>query len=488
MIPAIALIWPILPELILAVTALMLLLAGVYQGEKNTQLITYTAVLALIAASLATVVKPLQASTFGYTGFLVENTFTDYMRILVMLTSAVVLLTCYRQLERDSLNRFELPVLMLLSTLGMLLIIAANDFMMFFVGLELQTLPVYVLVAMRPNATIVSEAAVKYFILGALSTVFILYGISFIYGYIGTTEFSGIAVGLSGLPSLSTPLILALMFLLAGIAFKISVAPFHMWIPDVYEGSPTAVTLFIASAPKVAAMVFLIRLLFGPLDGYVEIWQPLLQILAILSMIVGVFGALFQANIKRLLAYSTIANVGYMLLGIVSVSIEGIQAILVYLVLYVIMTIGAFGCLLNLRRQGEMPENIDDLKGLSKTSPRIALIFAILMFSLAGIPPLAGFFAKLMVFMAAVDAGLYPLVIIATLTTVIGAAYYLKIVKVMYFDDPIGGEAELPYDRRVSRETAIIIASAAIINVFFFILPGPVMSRAEEAASELFVR
>lgn len=479
-------IWPIIPQVIIAITALLLLLTGVFQGKKNSTLITYTAVLALIAGALATLAKPINNGSFVFSGFLAHNTFTDYMQFFVLLTTVVVMLATHRQLEKDEMNRFEYPVLMMLSALGMLFMIAANDFIMFFMGLELQSLSIYVLVAMRRNRTIVSEAAVKYFLLGVLSTVFILYGISFIYGFVGTTEFYGVAVGLSGLPALSIPLILAMIMLMAGLAFKLSLVPFHMWAPDVYEGSPTVVTMFIASAPKIAAIVFFIRLLFGPLFGYVEIWQPVLQVLSVLSMTVGVFGALYQTNLKRLLAYSTVANVGYMMLGVASVSIEGVQGVIVYLILYVIMTLGAFAFLINLRRNGEMINDIDDLKGLSEVSPTMALTFAIFMFSLAGIPPLAGFFGKLVVFIAAVNAGLYHIVILAVMTTVIGAAYYLKIVKTMYFDQPISVASERQYDRNVSKETFVILAAAAAINVLFFVWPSPIMSKAEEAATVLF--
>jgi NADH-quinone oxidoreductase subunit N len=498
MVKLISSIWPIIPQIIIAVTALMLLVTGVFQGKRNTALITYTAVLSLLVAALATIAKPLDAGSFGFNGFLAQNSFTDYTQVFVLLTTAAVMLATHRQLEKDEMNRFEYPILMMLSTLGMLFLMAANDFIMFFVGLELQSLALYVLVAMRRNRAIVSEAAVKYFILGALSTAFILYGISFIYGYVGTTEFYGIAIKLSGLQgmslettglqSLSLPLILAIVLIIAGMAFKLSLVPFHMWAPDVYEGSPTIVTLFIASAPKVAAMVFFIRLLYGPLFGYAEVWQPIIQFLSVMSMVIGVFGALFQTNIKRLLAYSTIANMGYMLLGVASLSIQGIQSVLMYLILYIIMTIGVFAFLLNLRRNGEMVTTIDDLKGLSQVSPKMALAFAIFMFSLAGIPPLAGFFAKLVVFMAAIDAGLYPIVVIAALTTVVGAAYYLKIVKTMYFDHPVSVESERPYDRNVSRDTAVILTAAAVINAFFFIIPGPMMLKAEEAAAVLFER
>ncbi len=479
-------IWSVIPQIIIALTALMLLITGLFQGKKNSSLITYTGVLSLLVAALATVSKPANIDRFGSSDFLAQNMFTDTMQVFVLLITAVVMLATHRQLEKDEMNRFEYPVLMMLSVLGMLFMMAADDFIMFFVGLELQSLAIYVLVALRRNRAMVSEAAVKYFILGVLATAFILYGISLIYGFTGSTAFFVIRDRLAG--GMLAPIILAMVFILAGVAFKISLAPFHMWAPDVYEGSPTVVTLFIASAPKVAAIVFFIRLLYGPLESYEEIWQPILQMLSVLSMVVGVFGALFQTNIKRLLAYSTIANVGYMMVGVASVSIEGIQSVLLYLVLYMIMTIGTFSFLLNLRRNGDMVNTIDDLKGLSQVSPKMALAMAVLMFSLAGIPPLAGFFAKLMVFIAAINAGLYTLVVIALLTTVVGAAYYLKIIKTMYFDEPVATATERPYDLNVSRETGFIITAAAGINVFFFLAPGPVMAKAWEVATVLFER
>lgn len=491
MIKIISSMWPIIPHVIIALTALMLLMTGVFQGKKNSPLITYIGVLSLLVAAFLVMIrtfsKTLNPNLFDFTAFLSVNTFTDYMQIFVLLTTAVVLLATHRHLEKDEMNRFEYPILMMLSCLGMLFMIAAYDFIMLFVGLELLSLPIYVLVAMRRNRLVVSEAAVKYFLLGALSTVFILYGISFIYGIAGTTNFYVIRDMLSG-PALTMPVILAMVFLVSGLAFKLSLVPFHMWAPDVYEGSPTVVTVFIASAPKIAAMVFFIRLLYDPLKDYEEVWQPLIQVLSVLSMLIGVFGALFQTNIKRLLAYSTIANVGYMLLGVASVSIEGIQSVLIYLVLYITMTIGTFSFLLNLRRNGEMITTIDDLKGLSQVSPKMALAFGILMFSLAGVPPLAGFFAKLMVFMAAINAGLYHIVIIAVLTTVVGAAYYLKILKAMYFDKPVNSDAERPFDRNVSRETAFILTAAAVINVFFILTPDPFVEKAEQAAKVLFER
>lgn len=481
-------IWPIFPEVILALSALLLLMAGVFQGDKNTSVITLFAVSTLVLTSVVTLLEPQNAPLLGVSGFVIQNTFTKYMQVLVYIITALVILTTHRQLEQDGINRFEVPVLMLLSTLGMSFMLSANDFIMFFVGLELQTFPVYILVAMKRNSSMVSEAAVKYFIMGAIASIMILYGVSFIYGYTGTTEFERLAGGLSALPKNALPLILAMVFILAGVAFKVSIVPFHMWTPDVYEGSPTGVTLFIASAPKLAAMAFLIRMLYGPLYSYVDIWQPMILALSALSMVLGVFTALFQMSIKRLLAYSTIANMGYVFLGVGCYSQEGIQSVVVYLLIYMIMTIGVFACLMNMRRQGEMPVNIDDLKGLSRVYPKMSFALAVLMFSLAGIPPLAGFFAKLMVFMAAVDAGHYALVVLAVLTTVVGAAYYLKIIKVMYFDEPIGGESELPYDKNVSRETGWIIAATVAVNALFFIMPGPIISNSEEATAVLFER
>lgn len=479
-------VWSILPQIIIGLTALILLLAGLFQGKKNSPLITYTGVLALLAACLATLAKPIQIDRFASSDFLVQNGFTDVMQVFVLLVTALVMLATHRQLEKDEMNRFEYPVLMMLAALGMIFMMAADDFMIFFVGLELQSLSIYILVALRKNRAIAGEAAIKYFILGVLATVFILYGISLIYGFTGSTAFYVIRDRLAG--GMMAPIILAMVFILGGMAFKLSLAPFHMWAPDVYEGSPTTVTLFIASAPKVAAMVLFIRLLFGPLESYEEIWQPMLQMLSIFSMLVGVFGALFQTNIKRLLAFSTVANFGYMMIGVASVSIEGLQSVLVYLILYVIMTLGIFSFLLNLRRNGEMINTIDDLKGLSQVSPKMALAMAILMFSLAGIPPLAGFFAKLMIFIAAINAGLYTLVTVALLTTVVGAAYYLRIVKTMYFDEPVVSATDRPYDMGVSRETGGILIASAAINVFFVLAPSPLVSKAWEVATVLFER
>ncbi len=477
----------VMPEIVLALAALVLLLVGVFRGDASLPLIVGGVNGVLLGAVLFVLIEP-DNQTMGLENYslLISDGFIRFAQITVLLLTFGVMLSSYRYLVRDKVGRFEYPILLLLSTLGMLMLIAANDLLVFFVGLELQSLPVYVMVAMRRDRSIVVEAAMKYFILGGLSVIFILYGASFLYGYTGTTEFSGIATVLSNLKTLPYPIVWAIVLMLAGIAFKISAVPFHMWTPDVYEGAPTPVTLFIASAPKLAAMIFLIRFLYGPLGQFVEVWQPMIQIMAALSMVVGVFAALFQTSIKRLLGYSAVSHMGYALLGVSCASFEGVHSVLVYMILYSIMVLGTFACILHLRRRGESLDDLDDFKGLAQLHPRMACALAILMFSLAGIPPLAGFFAKLTVFLAAVEAGLYPLVILAVITTVIGATYYLRIVKLMYFDAPVGGEATLPFDRLRARETALVIALAASVNLFYFLLPQPLINASEKATQILF--
>ncbi|MEN8235969.1 MAG: NADH-quinone oxidoreductase subunit NuoN [Pseudomonadota bacterium] len=477
----------VMPELVLAISTCALLLIGVFKGDKSLPLVVGGTGGALLGALLVTFLEP-DNITMGIENrsLLISDGYIRFAQAVVLLLTFGGLLSSYRYLIREKVGRFEYPILIMISALGMIMLIAANDLLLFFVGLELQSLPVYILVAMLRNKSVTIEAAVKYFILGGLATILILYGASFIYGYTGTTEFYGIKAALESEPQIPYSVVWALVLILAGMAFKISAVPFHMWTPDVYEGAPTPVTLFIATAPKVAAMVFMIRFLFGPFADYVDIWQPLVQGLAILSMLLGVFAALFQTNLKRLLAYSAIAHVGYALIGVSCASLEGVHSVLIYIVLYALMALGAFSCLMHLRRHGETPVHINDLKGLSKLNPHMALALAILMFSLAGIPPLAGFFAKFTVFLAAVDAGLYPLAILGVLTTVIGATYYLRIIKVMYFDGPVGGDATLPYDRPLARETALVIAVSAGLNLFYFLFPEPLVSQSEQAATILF--
>ncbi len=478
---------PVLPALILGSSALGLLMIGVGYGTKGLPLVSHGSIMMLILATLSTfVILPVSPLDLTFGNLIISDAYVRFAQMIILLATTVVLLASFQHLKQDRIDYFEYPILVLFSCAGMVLLVAANDLLMMFVALELQSLPIYALVAMRRSDTHASEAAVKYFVLGVLASVFILYGSSFIYGYTGTTDFQAIVLTFNEFINVPIPLVLAIVLLTAGLAFKISAVPFHMWTPDVYEGSPTPVTLFIASAPKIAAMVFIIRLLFGPLGQFVDNWQPLIQALAILSMVIGTITALFQVNIKRLLAYSTISHMGYALVGVASGSPAGVQGVLIYLVLYTVMIVGTFACLLNLRRHGKMPLDIDDLRGLSKIHPKMALALAILMFSLGGIPPLAGFFGKLFVFMAAIDANLYLLVIIGAMTTVIGMGYYLRIVKVMYFDDSIGDDATMAYDQKVSQPTVLVIIAAILINLLFFVWPQPMINKADQAALSLF--
>lgn len=483
-------LFPLLPELTLALFALGLLLAGVFQGGKALKIVSYGALFALALATLLVFIEPnSQTVAFRFEAFIVRDSFTILIQFLILTASLIVFFASFLHLQRDNLGRFEYPVLFLFAVIGMLLMVSANDFLLFFVALELQGLSIYVLVAFDRDRAFVAEAAIKYFILGTLSTILILYGASFVYGYTGTTDFNGIEVALAAYETVPLPLVVAMVFIIAGLAFKVSAVPFHMWTPDIYEGTPTPVVLFISSAPKIAAMAFLLRLLFGVFGQFMAAWQPIILALAILSMIWGVVAAVFQNNIKRLLAYSTISHMGFMLTGVSAASIEGVQSVILYLMIYAVMAIGTFTCLLNLRYHGQTPETIDDLRGLSKSNKPLAASLAILMFSLAGIPPLAGFFAKFSVFIAAINAGQYVLVIAGVLCSVIAAGYYLRVIKVMYFDAPsaVGGSQGISYDKGLSKNALLIISGIILINLLFFMVPDSVMWYANRAAVTLFV-
>lgn len=442
----------------------------------------------LLLAAGSVLIEGQEYIASAYQSFLINNDYIQMAQFLIIATTFLVLLATFKHLSKDEIGVFEYPVLCLLSCLGMIILVSANDLITFFLGLELQSLAIYVMAAMRRKKVKVSEAAVKYFVLGAIASAFLLFGSSYIYGLTGTTSFEGISVGLSNSNVVTFPFVFAFILLVSGLAFKISAVPYHMWTPDVYEGSPTPVTLFIASAPKLAALAFFVRLLFGPLSEFMAVWQTAISALAIASMLLGVFAALFQTNIKRLLAYSAISHMGYALVGVAASSVEGVKGVLVYITIYMVMTLGVFGCLLNLRVQGKMPEELDDLRGLSKTYPKMAAFMGILMFSLAGIPPLAGFFGKFLVFVAAVNAGLYTLAIIGVLATVVGAAYYLKIVKLMYFDEPETMPVTRKFDPTPSVETGVVVFAAAAASLLFFVQPDLLIEYAEKAASVLFER
>jgi NADH-quinone oxidoreductase subunit N len=380
------------------------------------------------------------------------------------------------------MDRFEYPVLVLLATLGMLLMVSANDLMALYLGIELQSLSLYVIAAFRRDDSRATEAGLKYFVLGAVSSGMLLYGCSLIYGFTGTTTFAGIAQALKGVPHDAVPLglITGIVFLTAGLAFKVSAVPFHMWAPDVYEGAPTPVTAFFAAAPKVAAIALFLRALLSPFGELALEWRQVIIFISVASMILGAFAAIKQTNIKRLMAYSSIGHVGFALVGLAAGTQEGVRGVVVYMTIYLLMTLGTFACILSMRREGGMVETIADLAGLNRTHPGMALVLAIFMFSLAGIPPLAGFFAKFYVFVAAIKAGLFVLAVVGVLASVVGAFYYLTIIKLMYFDEPVGKLDPMRVELRT------VLAVAGLFNVLFFVYPAPLVSAASFAAKSLF--
>ncbi|SMF25159.1 NADH dehydrogenase subunit N [Tistlia consotensis] len=472
------------PELFLACAAIALLMLGVFRGDGAGRPIMRLSVLALIVALLL-VVFPMGGEGIFFNSLFIKDVFGNFMKGLVLVGSGLTILMGWRYVERERMDRPELPVLLLFATVGMLLMISANDLISLYVGLELQSLALYVAAAIRRDSLRASEAGLKYFVLGALSSGMLLYGLSLVYGFAGTTGFTDLAAAFARDAAAGTPvslgLIVGLVFVAAGIAFKISAVPFHMWTPDVYEGAPTAITAFFAVAPKVAAMALFVRVLMGPFGDLVGQWQQIVVFISIASMALGAFAAIAQSNVKRLMAYSSIGNVGYALVGLASGTEAGIRGVTIYMAIYLVMTVGTFACILAMRINERGVESIDDLRGLSKTHPMMAAALAIFMFSLAGIPPLAGFFGKLYVFLAAIQAGLYGLAVIGVLTSVVGAYYYLRIVKLMYFDEP----TEV-LDRPIGREVGLVMGVSALAILLFFVMPSLVVDGASAAALSLF--
>jgi len=472
-----------LPELIVAGAAILLLMLGVFTRRQNVGAVVWLAVLALVAAAVAILLGD-RADGVAFEGLFVVDAFGDFMKLLVLLGAGLTLLLSLHFIQREEMGQFEFPVLLLFACLGMLAMISANDLISLYMGLELQSLSLYVVAAFRRDSVRSSEAGLKYFVLGALSSGMLLYGASMLFGFTGQTSFAGLAQSFAtqtaGGQPLPLGLVLGLVFLMAGLAFKVSAVPFHMWTPDVYEGSPTAVTAFFAAAPKIAAMALLMRVVLGPFGELVPQWQQIVWVLAVASMLLGSFAAIGQSNIKRLMAYSSIGHIGFALVGLAPGTVEGAESVMVYLAIYLVMTVGTFACILSMRRKGRLVEGIDDLKGLAKSQPLMALALAVFMFSMAGIPPLAGFFAKLYVFLAAVESGLYVLAVIGVLSSVVGAYYYLRIVKLMYFD-----EGEEGFDRPLTREVGLILTAAALLIGLFAVLPGPLFDGAAAAAVSL---
>jgi len=473
---------PALPEMLLAVAAMALLVLGAWRGEGSTRLVSWLSVAALILV-LGVALLGGPERRVGFYGMFVTDAFALFMKSLVLAGSAVTILIGMHYNEEQRIARFEFPVLVMLATTGMMVMISANDLITLYVGLELQNLALYVVASFDRDSARSSEAGLKYFVLGGLSSGMLLYGLSLVYGFAGTTAFADLARLLVGSSPVSSGLIVGLVFIIAGLAFKTSAVPFHMWTPDVYEGAPTPVSAFFAVASKLAALALFMRVMISPFGSMIGEWRQVIVFLSIASMVLGSFAAIAQPNIKRLMAYSSIGHVGYSLIGLAAGTAAGIRGVLIYLAIYLFMNVGAWAVILCMRRQGRMLEQIADLSGLSRTNPALALALAIFMFSLAGVPPAAGFFGKLYIFLAAIDAKLTGLAVIGVVTSVVGAFYYLRIVKVMYFDEPVAA-----FDTPIVGELKGVLLVTALVTLFFFLLPGPIVGSAEVAASSLFLR
>jgi len=466
---------PVLPELVLAASAMVLLMVGAFRGQQTTSAVTSLAVIALIVTGVLELWLPGgKLTTFG--GSFIVDDFARFLKILALIGSGTALILSRGYLAQQA-KIFEYAILIMLSTVGMMVLISAGDLIMLYLGLELMSLALYVVAASHRDDAKSTEAGLKYFVLGALSSGMLLYGASLVYGFTGTVSFAGIAAEAK---SGNVGLLFGLVFLLTGLCFKVSAVPFHMWTPDVYEGAPTPVTAFFASAPKVAALAVFTRVALTAFPGIVPQWQQIVVFVSIASMALGSFAAIGQKNIKRLMAYSSIGHMGFALVGLAAGTQQGAQGVLVYIAIYVAMTLGTFAIILAMKRNGQPVETISDFAGLSRTNPVLAFLFAMLLFSLAGVPPLAGFFGKFYVFLAAVNAGLFTLAVLGVLTSVIGAFYYLSIVKVMYFDEAKGAMEP------ASGELRFVLAVAGVFNVLFFVYPAPLVNAATVAAKSLF--
>jgi NADH-quinone oxidoreductase subunit N len=466
----------LLPELILAAGAMALLLTGAIMGEKSAPAVSWGAIVLLVLAGAATVTGPGHAMAF-HDAFIADG-FSRFAKLLILGGAGFSILLADEFFSDIKLSRFELPVLMLMATLGMLLMVSSASFLSLYMGLELQSLALYVLAAFNRDHLRSSEAGLKYFVLGALSSGMMLYGISLIYGFTGSTAFSAIASVTAHGAGLGV--VFGIVFLIAGLAFKVSAVPFHMWTPDVYEGAPTPVTAYFATAAKVAALCLFLRAILTPFPDLIHQWRQIIVFISVLSMALGAFAALSQKNIKRLMAYSSIGHMGYALLGLAAGTTLGVRGVLIYLAIYVATNLGVFACIQAMRRGGKAVEGISDLAGLARTDLKLAVLFSMLFLSLAGLPPLAGFFAKFYVFLAAIQAGLVIPAVLGVLASAVGLVYYLKLVKVMFFDEPadaLDGETRLG-------SRAIMLLSGAVALLFIF-AASPVLNAADAAARSL---
>jgi len=466
------------PEIAMALGVMALLMFGVFRGDKSARLVSSLAAFLLVTVA-AYVVSQWGEPALAFGGSFAVDAFASFAKVLVLVGSALAILMSRGFMHAEKLERFEFPILIVIATLGMMMMVSANDLISLYMGVELQSLALYVLAAFNRDSQRSTEAGLKYFVLGALSSGILLYGASLIYGFTGTTNFTVltdvVAQGHGGVG-----LTVGLTFLMAGLVFKISAVPFHMWTPDVYEGSPTPVTAFFAAAPKVAAFALILRVLHDPMLPLLTEWRQIIVFVSIASMGLGAFAAIGQNNIKRLMAYSTIGHMGFGLVGLAAGTEAGIKGVLIYMAIYMITNIGVFAVILSMRRREGMVEHISDLSGLSRTQPLMAFALAMFMFSLAGIPPLAGFFGKFYVFLPAVEAGLWPLAVIGVTLSVVSAFYYIRIVKVMYFDEPAPA-----FERTLGTEMRLILFGTTALVLLFAGIAGPVGQLAGQAAASL---
>jgi NADH-quinone oxidoreductase subunit N len=471
----------LLPELILSIGATVLMIVAAFAGRRGSAIVSWLSVALLIGATFALIGAPSHAGPL-FEGIVTADLFGAFGKALIFPAAAVAIIAAHGWFDRGAEHASEYAVLILFSAVGMSVMVSATSLISLYVGLELQSLAAYVLASYRRTDERSAEAGLKYFVLGALASGILLYGISLLYGFTGTTSFTGVAAAFGrGAPSLG--LLFGLVFLLAGLAFKISAVPFHMWTPDVYEGAPTPVTAFFASAPKVAAVLLSTRVCLGALGPATDAWRQIVIVAALASIFLGAVAAYGQTNIKRLLAYSSINNVGFALIGLAAAGPRGASAVLFYMAVYIVMTLGAFLCVLWMRdAEGRPVEDIYSLSGLSQTRPAFAFALFIFMFSLAGIPPMFGFWPKLVVFQAAIASGYVALAIAGILGTVIGAYYYLKIIKVMYLDEPT-----VPYGRaREPVQAALVLIAAIAVSPLGYLLIGPLSALTDRAAGSIF--
>jgi NADH-quinone oxidoreductase subunit N len=469
------------PEIYLCVTTLVLLIYGVYRSPKASKGMAMIAML-LLALTAWLLVCSLSGSITGLNGMVISDPFALIAKLLILGSGIMALLLSIDWLMEEGGRPFEFIILLMFATLGMILMVSANNFLSMYMALEMSSLALYVLASFSRDSTKSTEAGLKYFVLGALASGMMLYGMSLVYGFAGTTNFTELAALFSTDGDVSKGVIVGMILIMVGLCFKVSAVPFHMWTPDVYEGAPTPVTAFFSTAPKVAALLLFTRLMIEPFGHLAEQWQQIIIFVSVASMLVGSLGGLMQTNIKRLLAYSSIGHVGFILMGLAAGGVAGVQSILVYITLYIAMSVGAFACVLLMKRDGVYLEDIKELSGLAQTQPGKALILSVFMFSMAGIPPLAGFFGKMYVVIAAVAAGLWWLAAIGVLFSVISGYYYIKIVKVMYFD-----EATSPLDTKVSVSLRIALFISLVVTTLFFLIPTPLVTTAHQVA-EAFLK